>query len=515
LGNALPIRSSLVLAAVCALTVAAYSGRPLAIAGTAFGVVVVAAATSVRTSFIRWEYLIGSVTLVVLFVPIKRYKFVVNLPFDLELYRVVLAFVIGFWLLALLVDRRVRLRGSFLDKPLGLFLVAIFGSIFFNLARLVDTPYLIVQGTYIAREELSADVLKKVLFLVSFYLVFYLIVSVVRDERAILRILRFLVGGSAFVGFFGIVEARTGYNLFDHLRSVLPILQFEGALTDSSIARGGRLRVYASSQHPIGLATLLVMIIPLAIFLWRTTRHWVWGLASGAIFLGAISTVSRTSITTMVAVVAVYVWLRPADVRKLWPLIVPAVVVIHLALPGAIGGIQGAFFPSEGIVENQTQYGGRVSGQRVGPVWNRIENNPAFGQGYGTRITEAGLRQNAQVLDNEWLGTTSETGFVGLAAWAWFFARFIRRSGREAKRDRSPRGDFLVAAASAVTAFAVSMLTFDAFFFIQVTFVMYVIAALGVCAVETRSPWRVGARAPVRVLPIPAPSLPRPRHEVS
>lgn len=515
MGAALPIRTSILLAAVCALAVAAYSGRPLAVAGTAFGLVVVAAATSVRTSFIRWEYLIGSVILVVLFVPIKRYKFVVNLPFDLELYRVVLAFVIGLWLLALLVDRRVRLRGSFLDKPLGLFLFAIFGSIFFNLSRLVDTPYLVVQGSYLAREELSTDVLKKVLFLLSFYLMFYLIIGVVRDEGAILRVLRFLVGGSAIVGFFGVVEARTGYNLFDHLRSVLPILQFEGALTDSSIARGGRLRVYGSSQHPIGLATLLVMMIPFGIFLWRTTRHWIWALASLAIFLGAISTVSRTSITTMAAVAIVYAWLRPDEIRKLWPLIVPAVVVIHFALPGAIGGIQGAFFPSEGIIANQTQYSGRVSGRRVGPVWNRIANNPAFGQGYGTRITEAGLRQNAQVLDNEWLGTTSETGFIGLGAWVWFFARFIRRSGKEAKRDRSPRGDFLVAAASALAAFAVSMLTFDAFFFIQVTFVMFVIAALGVCAVETRSPWRMGARAPAAVVPIPAAGLRRTRREMT
>jgi hypothetical protein len=484
------------------------------VAGAAFGVVVVAAASSVRTTFVRWEYLIGSVILVVLFVPIKRYKFVVNLPFDLELYRVVLAFVIALWLLALLVDRRVRLRGSFLDKPLGLFLFAILGSIFFNLQRLVDTEYLIVRGSYLAREELSTDALKKILFLLSFYLAFYLIVSVVRDEGAILRVLRFLVGGSAVVGFFGVVEARTGYNLFDHLRSVLPILEFEGALTDSSIARGGRLRVYASSQHPIGLATLLVMMIPFAIFLWRTTRRWVWGVAAAAIFLGAISTVSRTSITTMVAVAAVYAWLRPDDIKKLWPLIVPAVLVIHLALPGAIGGIQGAFFPSEGIVENQTQYGGRVSGQRVGPVWNRIKNDPAFGQGYGTRITESGLRQNAQVLDNEWLGTASETGFIGAAAWAWFFLRFIRRSGKEAKRDRSPRGDFLVAACSALLAFAVSMITFDAFYFIQVTFVMFVVAALGVCAVESSSPWRTGARAPLRVLPA-ASGLRRSRHEVS
>ena len=514
MGNALPVRTSLLLASLGALAIAAYSGSTPLVIGASVAVVMTSIGTSVRTAVVPWEYLIGTVILVVLFIPIKRYKFVVDLPFDLELYRMILALVIGLWVLALLVDRRVRLRGSFLDKPLALFLIAILGSIFTNLPRLVETKTRILLGSPFAREELAGDVLKKVLFLLSFYLMFYLIVSVVRDERSILRVLRILVAGSAFVGFFGIVEARTGYNLFDHLRSVLPILQFEGVISDDSIARGGRLRVYASSQHPIGLATLLVMLIPFAIFLWRTTRQARWALASAAIFLGAISTVSRTSITTMLAVVVVYAWLRFDEVKRLWPLLVPAVVVVHLALPGAIGGIQGAFFPSQGLLADQTQYQGRVSGERVGPEFDRIKANPAFGQGYGTRITEAGLRQNAHVLDNEWLGTTSETGLVGFAAWVWFFVRFIRRSGKEARRDRSPRGDFLVAAASAVTAFAVSMITFDAFAFIQVTFVMYVVAALGACAVATTSPWRTGSRTLGHVLPIAAPGLRGPRHEV-
>jgi hypothetical protein len=514
LGDALPIRTSLLLASLGLLAVAAYSGSTPLILGATGAVVLTSLGTSIRTAVIPWEYLIGAVILVVLFVPIKRYEFVVDLPFDLELYRMVLALVIGLWVLALLADRRMTLRGSFLDKPLALFLIAILGSIFSNLPRLVETKTRILLGSPFAREELAGDVLKKVLFLLSFYLMFYLIVSVVRTEGSILRVLRVLVAGSAIVGLFGIVEARTGYNVFDHLRSVLPILRFDGLISDESIARGGRLRVYASAQHPIGLATLLVMMIPFAIFLWRTTRQARWALASTVIFLGAISTVSRTSITTMVAVVAVYAWLRRDEVKRLWPLIVPAVVVIHFALPGAIGGIQGAFFPSQGLLADQTQFQGRASGERIDPEIQRIEENPAFGQGYGTRITEAGLRQNAHVLDNERLGTTSETGLIGFAAWLWFFGRFIRRAGRESRRDSSPRGEFLVAAASAIAAFAVSMITFDAFSFIQVTFVMYVVAALGACAVAT-GPWRPGARTLARVLPIAPAGLRGTRHEVS
>lgn len=475
-------------------------GNTTAIAVASVLAVVLGAAAAWRSYVIRWEALVGAVLLVVLFVPIKRYKFVVDLPFDLELYRVVLGLVIGIWILALLGDRRVRLRGSFLDAPLMLFLGAVLGSLLFNLGTLTEQKTRILNGAYFARQELAGDVLKEILFLLSFVLAFYFIVSVIRGEEMILGVLKVLVAGAAVVAFFGIVEARTSYNIFDQLRSVLPILSFEGALTEEGIARGGRLRTYASAQHPIGLATMLVMILPFAIYLARMLRRPVWAVAAVVIGLGAIATVSRTSVTTLVVVGVVYLWLRPKDIKRLWPAFLPAVILIHFALPGAIGGIQGAFFPSQGLIADQTQYSGRVSGERVGPEFDRIKANPAFGAGYGTRITEAGYRQNARVLDNEWLGTTAETGLVGAFAWLWFFARFIRRAGREAKSDRSPRGELLVAAAAAMAAFAVSMLTFDAFSFIQVTFVMFIVAALGACVMHTNGPWRERARAPRPVL---------------
>ena len=40
-----------------------------------------------------------------------------------------------------------------------------------------------------------------------------------------------------------------------------------------------------------------------------------------------------------------------------------------------------------------------------------------------------------------------------------------------------------------MAAFAIGMWTYDAFSFIQVTFVLYVIAALGACTLRTEGPW--------------------------
>jgi hypothetical protein len=502
-------RAALVLGAVTVLAAAVASGQGAAPVGAAAAatLIIAAFATSYRV-LLRWHSLVGGIVLLIMFIPIKRYKLVAGLPFDLEPYRIAVGLVTALWVGALLADARVRLRRSVLDAPLLLILAAVLGSILSNVPQIGQTRFINQSrffnpdlGVYL-REDLSGEVLKKLLFLLSFYFVFYFIVSVIRDERAIHNVLKTLVGGATVVAFFGIVEARTGYNLFDQIQRVVPILTFEGALTEEGIARGGRLRVYASSQHPIALATMFVMTLPLAVYLARHTGHRRWIFASVLIGLGAMSTVSRTSVTTLAAVGIVYLWLRSKELKRLWPLILPALIVIHLALPGAIGGIRQSFFPAGGLVENQTAYGGRVSGRRVGPEFDRIKANPAFGAGYGTRLT-TGPNQNARILDNEWLGTAAETGLVGAFGWIWLFARLIRRAGREAKRDRSSRGWLLAALASSVTAFAVGMFTYDAFSFIQVTFVLFIVAALGAATLATEGPWAPErsalARGPARL----------------
>lgn len=485
------------LSCVSLLAVAVVAGRGVAVA-TALTLAVAFLLATYRV-LTRWHALIGAVVLVVMFIPIKRYKIAAGLPFDLEPYRIVLFLVVGLWLAAALADTRVRLRRSFLDWPLLLVLAAVIGSILTNLDRIGASTYFIFRGSYFLREPLAADVLKKLIFLVAFLLLFYLVVSVVRDEAGIHRILELIVASASVVAVLSLVEARTGFNLFDHVRSVLPVLRFEGALSEAGIARGGRLRVYASAQHPIALAVMLVMVLPLAVYLAHSTRRRRWLLAASFIALGAISTVSRTSITTLATIALVFLWLRPQDLKRIVPLLVPALVAIHIAVPGAIGGLRQAFFPPQGLISDQTVYGGRVSSERLGPEWAAIGANPAFGQGYGTRLTEINLRKNARVLDDEWLGTASETGLVGAFAWLWFFARFIRRAGREAKADRSSRGSLLVALTASVAAFAVGMLTYDAFSFVQVTFVLFILAALGACTLATPGPWGPEQGTVVRV----------------
>jgi polysaccharide biosynthesis protein PslJ len=422
---------------------------------------------------LTWPALLCGLVLVILFIPIKRYSLPGGLPFELEPYRIYVAVVATMWLAALLVDPRVRFRASGLEWPLFLFVAAALGSVIFNGARITEL-------------DVHTEVTKQLTFFASFLLVFYLIVSVVRTREHVDRIVRMLVGGGAIVAALSIVESWTGYNAFDHLDGVLPLLQHVDAPESSE--RGGKLRVMGSAQGSIALGAALAMMLPLAVYLGLRTRRWFWWAASALLALGALATLSRTSILMLIVIVVVLFWLRPRQVRRLWPVLLPAVVVVQLLLPGTMGTIRSSFFPKEGLLAQQSENAGSRGSGRVadlGPALDEFSQTPIFGQGYGTRLTGRD-KQNAQILDDQWLKTLLETGLVGALAWLWIFSRSIRRLARAAKEDQSPDGLLFVAFAASITAFAIGMVLFDAFAFIQVTFILFILLALGSVALTAR-----------------------------
>jgi O-antigen ligase len=204
----------------------------------------------------------------------------------------------------------------------------------------------------------------------------------------------------------------------------------------------------------------------------------------------------------LIVIAVVFLWLRPRETKRLWPLVLPALVLVHFALPGTIGGLKASFFPEGGLVANQSQSVGSRGQGRVadlGPAIREWSQNPLLGQGYGSRVVD-GENPNAQILDNQWLGSLLETGLLGVFAIAWLFWRAVRRLGRAAKRNPTPEGSLFVAIAASIAAFAVGMLTFDAFAFIQVTFFLFILLACAAAAlvIEERVGWGhdAGSRRP-------------------
>lgn len=438
--------------------------------------------TTLQTALDRlltWKSLVGAILLVILCVPSRRYTLPSSLPFHAEPYRVVVGLVLLAWGASLLVDPRVRLRRTAVDRPLLGFVAIALASLLANHDR----------------ASAVAPVLTKQLALfAAVVLLVYLIASVLPTVDLAAAMVKVLVTGGAVIAVAAILEARAGVNIFHQLDRLFPFLDVStmyeaNTATDS---RGSRLRALASSQHPIELGALLVMLMPLAFALAYSTGRRRWWFALVLFAPAMVGALSRTAVPMLIAVILVALWLRKREVVRLWPALVPVVLLIHFAVPGTLGGLTKSFFPEGGLISQQSNAdvgSGRIA--TLGPTLRReLAPNPIVGVGFSTRVTSSqdpDVPPNAPILDNQWLGTLVETGILGFLCLLWLFVRFIRRCGREAKEDRTLRGWLLTGVTASVAAAMVGMLTFDAFSFIQLTFVLFTLFGLGMALVATRA----------------------------
>ena len=436
---------------------------------TAIGMALALGSLAVARPMLAWDHILVVLILVIVFLPIRRYRVAGDLPFQLEPYRVLVGLIILGWVAAMLIDPRVRARRSGLEGPLALIMLGTLASILANPARVA---------------ELESHVTKTLTFLISFVVMFYVIVSVVRTSQMVDRLIKTLVASGAVVALLAVVEARTGFSPFTHIHEFIPIFKTDGSFEMTSIGRGGATRATGPAEHPIALGAALVMLVPLAVYVARTAgSKWNWAL--GVLIVGVLSTVSRTGVVMLVVLAVVYLTLRPLWTRRLWPFVIPVIVATQIMVPGTLGSLAEAFFPAGGVIqEQQGRAGDCGSSGRVadiGPTLDLVGERPFVGYGYGTRIT-TGAEANACVLDNQWLGNLMNVGLLGTIAWLLLFIAVCRRLGKRAKRDHSPTGWLLVGVTASVIAYAVGSFTFDALSFIQVTFFLFLILGIGTAA---------------------------------
>ncbi len=439
-------------------------------------VVIVALVAAAHRSLSRWHSLVGLILAVVLFIPIGRYKLPGTLPFNLELYRVVVAFVVAIWLTSLLVDARVRWHSTPFDKPILLLLACVLMSEVANPNR-VD-----LYGSFVA---------KTLTFFLSFVLVYYIVATQVRRRESIEFLLRFLTLGGAVIGFLAIVERRTHFNAFNHLHTILPFLTYQP--NDSSLLylyRGGSLRVIGPSEQPIALGAMLVMILPISVYLARTRgRSWI--IASVVLLIGALATTSRTALSMILAEMILFMIVKPRETKRLLPLCVPAIIFVHVLAPGALGGLKDALFPKGGLIAQESQLatnanpelaGGRI--RQIAPMVTEASHHPFFGEGLGTRITGFDSPdRNAPILDNQWLNNLLDVGYIGFGLWIWLFVRSVRLMLRTARESGEDEDQWLfLGLAASIFSFAVGMFTFDAFSFTQIYFVFWIVLGLAAAA---------------------------------
>lgn len=451
-------------------------------------VLFVAAAVAALHWLLRWRNLVALIVLMMLFIPMGRYSLPSSLPIQLEPYRLVVALLALGWLTSLLVDDRVRVRRTGLEAPLGLFAFTAIASMGANPGRV---------------SAVSSILTKTLMFWVSFYAVVYILPSVLRRVDVDL-ICRLLAGGGAIVACFAVVESRTNYNVFNHLTSVMPFLRLGQIplqhIDQTAASRGGRTRAYGPAQHPIELGAVFVMLLPFALYLGRKTAHRRWWLAAVLMLVGLFATVSRTGFMMMIVFVGVVFWLRHHELKRYWPALIPALAMIHFAVPGTFGTMVQSFFPKGGLIAQQAGTGvghGRMA--TLKPVLRtEFAPNPILGEGFGTRISGdngPNVVANGPILDDEWANVLVQTGIVGFFAFSWILVRAIRLLARMSRGDPGPGGWLPAGLAASIASYGAGMLTFDSFSFIQVTFLFFLsLGLVGVLYNDSLAPEGEAAR---------------------
>jgi hypothetical protein len=455
------------IAVVLAASAVRFHANPILAALTA-GLVLVAG----QRLLLAWPMMLAYVLAVILFIPIRRYTIGGGLPIALEPYRFVVAIVLGAWFAALLVDDRVKLQRTGLEAPLLVIVAAMLGSVVVNVQRVIAL-------------DVSDIVFKQLTFFISFILIAYLAASAVTRRADLDRLLMFVVGGGTVLAVFALVEWRTSYNFFDHIDRLFPILETDP--TDVPLERGGSVRARASAQHPIALGAMLAILLPLAVYLYRRKGQRIWMASAALLVLGALATVSRTAAVMLGVELAMFLWLKRRETVRLLPMLIPLILCAQIAIPGTLGTFKAILFPKGGLVQEEKE--GEGSGQGrvadLGPALEEWARKPLLGQGFGTRLTSPDdPKQNAQILDDQWMSSLLEIGAVGVFGLLWLYVGSIRRLAQRAKGDATSDGWLLAALASALAAFAIGMVTYDGFSFIQVTFISF--ALLGFASAALR-----------------------------
>ena len=117
--------------------------------------------------------------------------------------------------------------------------------------------------------------------------------------------------------------------------------------------RLGLTRAVGSSGHPIELGVVLAMVLPIGLAL-RFGSGRRWWIPTAILAIGVMSSASRTPILVLVAGALILLWLRPREVKRLFPLAIPLIIVVQLALPGSLATLRAAFFPQGGLLAEQT-----------------------------------------------------------------------------------------------------------------------------------------------------------------
>ena len=423
-----------------------------------------------------------ALVLVIWLIPIKSYAFPVKLPFNLEPYRLLILLIAFAWAVAA-ASGSARLSAAGHGRAITAMVI-------------VAVIALISNRDAIDAAGMQTQAVKSFSFFLSYSIAYLLVSSTISRVGDVDAVVRVMAIGAVVAAIEAIYESRTHNNLFDDLHTVFPFLVHIGK--ERTNFAGGHLRVRASAQHPIALGAALAISAPLVLYVASRAatkaRRYFWFAATGVIVMGAVATESRTVVLALIVMLLTAILIRGRKLLRYWPVLLVLIAVTHVAAPGVVSHMYKRFNPKGGLIAQQQQRPGlRGSGRiaDIGPGLHRWSGAPLFGRGLGTVAAtgdklapgqQEGTPGVSVIYDDQYMNTLVSLGLFGLLLVIWFVWGSSIKLVSAARKLRGEVGDLIASCAIAATGFAAAMITFDAFSFVQVTLLFFIISAVGLRA---------------------------------
>ncbi|MBF4461274.1 MULTISPECIES: O-antigen ligase family protein [unclassified Rathayibacter] len=467
------VHSALATMLLAAVAVAAvYYLNPLYAGAVLFGISFL---YLTRKLVFNWTGAFIVLLAVIMFIPVRYYALPIPIGFALEPYRLVIVLMVVAAIVALLIDPTFVWRPAAFGWPLGIWVATSLLSIAANVG-------------YISEGGLGSGVAGAVISDLLMLSVFFVARLVLRNERLIEAALAFLVWSAVVVAFFAVIERATHQNVFTMLDKFLPLERLGG---DQSAYRAGGYRSFGSSQHPIALAVMFTMMIPVAVYLskwarWpfnEINRRIVYYGAILALLLGVVTAVSRTAIVTLGVMFLVTLLFRPKVGGWLILGMIPVLGLGFLLVPKILTDMIGSFLDPDALIASQYTSAGMAGAGRLAdlePAMAIVREHPFFGTGVGSRIV-VGVDRNAFILDNQWLGTLMDAGAVGvIGLTVLFLVPIVMLLRYSFKRTSTPQyASLAFALAVLLVGYTIAAYFYDAFGFYQAFMLFWIFLAVG------------------------------------
>ena len=272
------------------------------------------------------------------------------------------------------------------------------------------------------------------------------------------RVLRVLSWATAFCGLVALLQWRFSYDLTPYLK--LPGFTLDGT-GQFLILRSGENRVAGTGIDPIELGVTACMLLPLGI--WAAThtfgvgplRRWA------PVLLTAVAipaSVSRSAVIGIALSIGLFVVLMPPRQRITAFILIPVgIAVVFMVSHGELGTLTGYLgYGASGTDPSVTH---RTNNYPY--VAHLVSQAPLLGAGGGTYLPDV-----VHILDDQWLDTAIDLGYIGVFAFAVLFVAPLVTALKARVKSCDPSLRLLCAAlASGLLTAGVCSAFFDSFSF--------------------------------------------------